>query len=139
MMLHCRPKTGGASPGTSGGWARVIATTLALQFGITMLIASIAYPWGGEREALAALWGGAAIAVPNAAVAMVLWFKASRLGVLGVFHLLLAEGLKLAYIGIALFVAARYLGSGPGWLGLLAGVAGALKAQWLAMWFTRNG
>lgn len=139
MMLHCKPKTGPASPGRTGGWWRVIATTLALQCGLTVLIAVLAYAWSGSRDALAALWGGAAIAVPNAAVAMVLWFKASRLGVLGVFHLLLAEGLKLAYIGLALFVAARHLGSGPGWLGLLAGVIGALKAQWLAMWFTRDG
>ena len=138
MMLHCKPKTVGASRAPTGEWPRAIGTTLALQFGLTALIASLAFVWSGGREALAALWGGAAIAVPNAAVAMVLWFKASRLGVLGVFHLLLAEGLKLAYIGLALFFAARYLGNGPGWLGLLAGVIGAVKAQWLAMWFTRK-
>jgi F0F1-type ATP synthase assembly protein I len=138
-MLHCKPTIGGAAGGVSGDWPRVIGTTFALQFGLTALVASLAYAWGGRDEALAALWGGGAIAVPNAAVAMVLWFKASRLGVLGVFHLLLAEGLKLAYIGLALFVAARHLGNGPGWLGLLAGVVAALKAQWLAMWFTRKG
>jgi hypothetical protein len=138
MMLHCKPKTVGESRAPTGEWPRVIGTTLALQFGLTALIASLAFVWSGGREALAALWGGAAIAVPNAAVAVVLWFKASRLGVLGVFHLLLAEGLKLAYIGLALFFAARYLGNGPGWLGLLAGVIGAVKAQWLAMWFTRK-
>jgi F0F1-type ATP synthase assembly protein I len=138
-MLHCKPTTGETDSSARAVWPSLIATTVGLQAGLTALVAAAAFGLGGAREGMAALWGGAAIAVPNAAVAVALWFKASRLGVLGVFHLLLAEGLKLAYIGLALFCAARYLGHGPGWLGLLAGVLGALKAQWLATWFTRYG
>jgi len=138
MMLRRETKTGPAGIGAPGGWARMIGATFSLQLGVTAVIAALALGLGGGREALAALWGGAAIAVPNAAVALALWFKASRLGTLGVFHLLLAEGLKLAYIGLALFAAARTIGDGAGWLGLLAGTVGALKAQWLAVWMTRN-
>lgn len=115
----------------------MIRGTLVIQICVLTVLAIACASLGTGRHAAACVAGGAAVAVPNTVVALSLWLKASVSGPLSAASLLLAEGLKLALIVLALYATVRAFGPRLEWLGLITGVIGALKAQWLALWFTR--
>jgi len=118
-------------------WGPALVATLSIQ-GAAVIAGAVAgsyFGWDCTRSVLA---GGFALWIPNAALAAYLWARARIVRVLGVGVFLAGEGLKLA-ASIALLVGAvRALGDATVWPGILAGMFLALKAQWLAVWFTRN-
>jgi|LNFM01.1.fsa_nt_gb F0F1-type ATP synthase assembly protein I len=136
-MLRCEQEQPPIGAETRGGWGAMIRGTLVVQICVLLVLAVAALLLGSGAHAAACVAGGAAIAVPNTVVALSLWLKASISGPISAASLLLGEGLKLALIVLALYATVRAFGPELEWLGLIAGVIGALKAQWLALWFTR--
>lgn len=92
----------------------------------------------GTRGAQSLLVGGAAVAVPNALLALWLTLRLYRVGAVGVASMLAGELLKLGMTITLLVVVVVALKPHISWLALIVGVVAALKAQWLAVWFTRN-
>ncbi|MCG3201063.1 MAG: hypothetical protein NFCOHLIN_00925 [Gammaproteobacteria bacterium] len=103
------------------------------------MLAAVAWPLSGIAGAVSLVLGGAAVAFPNTLLALWLTIRVRRLGALSATALLFGELLKLGLTLalLALFVAK--FGHAVVWLALIIGVVGALKAQWLALWVTRNG
>jgi ATP synthase protein I len=118
------------------GWAATVGTALLLQWGVVLAIGAVAWLWGSRAGASAVL-GGAAVALPNTLLAAWLTARVLRHGVAGPAAMLGGEMLKLG-MTVGLMYAAVRANPGVQWLALLAGVVGALKAQWLAVWFTRK-
>ena len=114
-----------------------MGTAVALQWGVILALAAVAWLWGGETSAVSLLLGGASVALPNALLAAWLTVRIRRTGVAGPAAMLGGELAKLALTVVMLVTVVRGH-PGVSWLALLIGVAGALKAQWLAVWFTRN-
>lgn len=137
-MLRCEDKSSPPPAHSRGGWGPTIRGMLVIQICVLAVLCAACAILGTSRHALACAAGGAAIAVPNTVVALGLWLRASVSGRIEATSLLLAEGSKLALIVLALYATVRAFGPGLEWLGLLTGVIGALKAQWLALWFTRH-
>lgn len=120
------------------GWRKTVSTALALQWLVILVLGVIAWIWSGDKGAGSVFLGGAAVAVPNALFAAWLTIRLHQTGTLGVIAMLMGElfklGLTLALLtGVIIRFKADLV-----WLALLAGVIGALKAQWLALWFTRR-
>lgn len=111
--------------------------TVGLQWGVVMVLAGGAWAIAGGESGGSCLAGGAAVAAPNTLLATYLWLKARQVGLLSAATFLLGEFLKLGLTIVCLYLVARLLPS-VHWLALVVGVIGALKAQWLALWFTRN-
>ena len=134
MQQHEAGLTQGMGPKT--GFGAIVGTAIALQWAVILVLAGIASAWGWSA-AQSLLLGGAAVAVPNAALALWLVLRL-RAGTLGVVAVLTGELLKLG-LTIALLTAlvAKWKAD-VSWLALIVGVIAALKAQWLALWFTRN-
>jgi ATP synthase protein I len=119
-------------------WGAVVGKTIALQWIVILLFAGLAWAAAGTRGAQSALLGGAAVAVPNALLALWLTLRLYRVGTVGVASMLGGELLKLGMTITLLVVVVVALKPQISWLALIVGVVGALKAQWLAVWFTRN-
>ena len=127
------------SPGTHrAGWGATVGKTIALQWGVVLLLALIAWIWIGMSGAMSLLSGGIAVALPNALLALWLTLRLKRAGAAGITALLGGELLKLGMTFALLVIVVRALGPQVAWLALIVGVVAALKAQWLAVWFTRN-
>ena len=119
-----------------GRWGATVGTAIALQWGVILVLAGVAWIWG-EIAAQSLLLGGAAVALPNSALALWLTLRV-RASALSVVAVMMGELLKLGLtIALLAFMAAR-LKPDLSVLALMVGVIGALKAQWLALWFTRN-
>lgn len=118
-------------------WRSTVGIAIALQWAVILALSGIAWFWG-ERAAQSLLLGGAAVAVPNAMLAGWLTLRLYRHGPVGVAGMLGGELLKLAATIALLVIGVRALGAEVAWLALIIGVVAALKAQWLAVWFTRN-
>lgn len=119
-------------------WTAAVLITLGLQWGVILAFAVVAFGFAGERGSWSCLAGGAAVAIPNGILALSLSLRVQRGRVIPAAAFLVGEGLKLAMTIAALMLAIRWLSSGLAWPAFIAGVIGALKAQWLALWFTRN-
>lgn len=119
-------------------WTAAVLITLGLQWGIVLAFAAVAFAVAGERGATSCIAGGAAVAVPNAILALSLSLKVRHGRVISAATFLVGEGLKLLMTIAALVLAIRWLSKGLAWPAFIAGVIGALKAQWLALWYTRN-
>lgn len=119
-------------------WARTLLVTIGLQWSVVLGIGIAAGLIAGGNSGWSGLVGGASIALPNTLLAAYLGLKASHTRVLSAATLLAGEMVKLWCTVVALYLAARWLGARTVWLALVIGVIGALKAQWLAVWFTRN-
>jgi ATP synthase protein I len=119
-------------------WGATVGTTIALQWVVILLFAGVAWAMAGTRGAQSALLGGAAVAVPNALLALWLTLRLHRGGAVGVASMLAGELLKLGLTITLLVVVVVALKPQIVWLALIVGVVAALKAQWLAVWFTRN-
>lgn len=124
--------------GIRAAWGGTVFRTVALQWAVVLILAAASWGLGGERAALSCLAGGAAVAIPNALFALWIRVRVSRVGSMAMTALLLGEfsklGLTMALLVLAVVVMKREVV----WLAFLVGVIGALKAQWLALWFTRN-
>ena len=114
-----------------------MGTAVALQWGVILALAGVAWLWGGDKSAASLLIGGASVALPNTLLAAWLTARIRRAGTAGPAAMLGGELGKLA-MTVALLVAVVKSSPGVSWLALIVGLIGALKAQWLALWFTRN-
>ena len=119
-------------------WAPALLTTVALQWSVVAGISAVMWLVAGQVGAISCLAGGSAVALPNAVLAAYLALKARHARVLSATTFLAGEMVKLMCTCAALYLAVRGLQPPINWLALIAGVIGALKAQWLAVWFTRN-
>jgi F0F1-type ATP synthase assembly protein I len=137
------PKSPADSIGTSlTGWNATVGTAVALQWLVILALAGVAGILGGWKAALSLLLGGAAVAVPNAVLALWLTLRVRRTGTLGAISMtgamLGGELLKLGLTLALLVIVIAGLKQQATWLALIVGVIAALKAQWLALWFTRR-
>jgi F0F1-type ATP synthase assembly protein I len=118
-------------------WRTTISVAIALQWAVILVCSGIAWFWG-DRAAQSLLLGGATVAVPNALLAAWLTLRLYRSGPVGIAGMLAGELAKLGMTVALLVIAVRTFGAEVAWLALIVGVVAALKAQWLAVWFTRN-
>jgi ATP synthase protein I len=118
-------------------WRTTVGVALALQWSVILVSSGIAW-FFGDRAAQSLLLGGAAVAVPNALLAAWLTLRLYRRGPVGAAGMLGGELLKLGATIALLVIVVRTLGADVAWMALIVGVVAALKAQWLAVWFTRN-
>jgi len=119
------------------GWHRTLLITIGLQLGIVM-VAGLGAALFSTRAAVSLIFGGVAVAVPNALLSLYLWSKARIVRALSAATFMVGESLKLGAIIALLFITARVLGHAIVWPALVEGVFLALKGQWLAVWFTRD-
>lgn len=119
-------------------WGATVGKAVALQWAVVLLLAGIAWVWFGVRDAQSLLLGGAAVALPNALLALWLTLRLHRTGTVGMTSMLAGELLKLGVTIALLVIVVGALKPQVAWLALIIGVVAALKAQWLAVWFTRN-
>lgn len=116
----------------------MVGRTIGLQWAVILILAAAAWLLSGIAGAVSLVLGGAAVAFPNTLLALWLTIRVRRLGALSATALLFGEFIKLGLtlVLLALFVA--NFGHAVVWPALIIGVVGALKAQWLALWVTRN-
>jgi len=119
-------------------WGATVGKAVALQWAVILLLAGIAWVWVGTRGAQSLLLGGVAVALPNALLALWLTVRLHRTGTVGMASMLAGELLKLGMTIALLVIVVSALKPQVAWLALIIGVVAALKAQWLAVWFTRN-
>ena len=119
-------------------WGATVGKTIALQWAVILLCAGVAWAVAGTGGAQSLLLGGVAVAVPNALLALWLTARLYRAGAVGIVAMLAGELLKLGMTIALLAVVVVALKPHIAWLALIVGVVAALKAQWLAVWFTRN-
>jgi ATP synthase protein I len=119
-------------------WGATVGKTIALQWVVILLLAGVAWAGFGAGSAKSLLLGGVAVALPNALLALWLTARLYRAGTVGVVSLFAGEMLKLGMTIVLLVVVVVALKPQVAWLALIVGVVAALKAQWLAVWFTRN-
>ena len=120
------------------GWSATAGVVVALQWVVILVLALFAWIGFGSAAAQSLLLGGGAVAVPNAVLAAWLTARLYRRGPVGAVGMLGGEVLKLALTVALLVIGVRAMQPEVAWLGLIVGVVAALKAQWLAVWFTRN-
>lgn len=119
-------------------WDATVGTTVALQWAVILGLAGVAWVWSGEGGARSLFLGGATVALPNTVLALWLTLRVHQGVTSGVVAVMMGELLKLgATIALLVAVAVR-LKADVSWLALIIGVIAALKAQWLALWFTRR-
>lgn len=109
-----------------------------MQWAVILILAAVAWIWAAEAGAISLLLGGAAVAVPNALLALWLTVRVYRFGALATTALLVGELLKLGLTLALLAILVALFKHAMVWPAFIAGVIGALKAQWLALWFTRH-
>ena len=120
------------------GWKNTVGTAIAMQWAFVTIFAVAAWLLGGESVARSLFCGGAAVALPNAVLALWLTLRLRSKGAVGAAGMMGGELLKLIFtLGAILLVAVR-LKPELSWLAMLTGVVVALKAQWVALWVTRR-
>jgi len=120
------------------GWRNTVGTAIALQWVLVMIFAAAAWLIGGSSAALSLFCGGAAVALPNALLALWLTLRLRSKGAVGAAGMMTGELLKLTFTLAAIVLVAVKLKPELSWLAMLTGVVVALKGQWLALWVTRR-
>ena len=120
------------------GWKNTVGTAIALQWALVMIFAAAAWLIGGNSAALSLFCGGAAVALPNALLALWLTLRLRSKGAVGAAGMMTGELLKLTFTLAAIVLVAVKLKPELSWLAMLTGVVVALKGQWLALWVTRR-
>lgn len=120
------------------GWKNTVGTAIALQWALVMIFAAAAWLISGNSGALSLFAGGAAVALPNAVLALWLTLRLRSKGAVGAVGMMSGELLKLVSTLAAIVLVAVKLKPELSWLAMLTGVIVALKAQWLALWVTRR-
>lgn len=119
-------------------WNATASKAVGLQWAAILLLSGIAWIWVGNPGARSLLLGGFAVALPNGVLALWLTLRLYRSGPVGVAGMLAGELLKLVLTVALLVMGVTALKREIVWLALIVGMIAALKAQWLAVWFTRN-
>lgn len=119
-------------------WGATVGKALLLQWLVVLGLAAIGGLGFGGKAAQSLLLGGGAVAVPNTALAAWLTLRLLRSGTIGVAAMMGGELAKIALTIALLVIGVKALQAETAWLALIVGVVAALKAQWLAVWFTRN-
>ncbi|MES2489634.1 MAG: ATP synthase subunit I [Pseudomonadota bacterium] len=120
------------------GWKNTVGTAIALQWALVLIFAVAAWLLIGKFGALSLFLGGAAVALPNAVLALWLTLRLRSKGAVGAVGMMSGELLKLVFTLAAIVLVAVKLKPELSWLAMLTGVIVALKAQWLALWVTRR-
>lgn len=120
------------------GWGATVGTTIALQWLVVLVLSALAGVVWGLAVAVSLFCGGAAVAVPNSSLALWLSLRRMRTGGIGVTSLMAGELLKLGLTIALLVLMVVQLKPVLSWLAVIAGVVAALKAQWLALWVTKE-
>lgn len=120
------------------GWRNTVGTAIALQWALVIIFAAAAWLVGGNFAALSLFCGGAAVALPNALLALWLTLRLRSKGAVGAAGMMTGELLKLTFTLAAIVLVAVKLKPELSWLAMLTGVVVALKGQWLALWVTRR-
>jgi ATP synthase protein I len=120
------------------GWGATVGTAIALQWAVILIFAGLAWLVNGEVGARSLFFGGVAVALPNAVLALWLTLRVRRVGAVGATAMMTGEMLKLCLTLAAIVLVVVQLKPGLSWLAMLFGVVAALKAQWLALWVTRR-
>ena len=124
--------------GARAAWGATVGKAVALQWVVILLCTGLAWIWPGASGAQSLFLGGVAVALPNALLASWLTLRVYRSGAVGMASMLGGELLKLVMTIALLVIVVKALKLQVVWLALIIGVVVALKAQWLAVWFTRN-
>ena len=119
-------------------WGATVGRTIALQWAVILLLAGVAWVASGAGSAKSLMLGGVAVALPNALLAAWLTARLYRVGSVGFGSMLAGELLKLGMTVALLTIVVVAHKPHIAWLALIVGVVAALKAQWLAVWFTRT-
>lgn len=119
-------------------WGTTVGAALALQWAVILSFAVIAWIGFGTAAGQSLLLGGTAVAVPNALLALWLTLRRLRTGTIGAAAMMGGELLKIVLTIALLVICVKALAPQVAWLAMVVGVVAALKAQWLAVWFTRN-
>lgn len=119
-------------------WGATVGKALLLQWLVVTGLAAVAALGFGGTAAQSLMVGGGAVAVPNTALAAWLTLRLMRSGTIGVAAMLGGELAKVGLTIALLVMGVQALQAEVAWLALIVGVVAALKAQWLAVWFTRN-
>lgn len=119
-------------------WGATVGTAIALQWIVILVFAGAVWWLSGNAGGRSLFFGGAAVAVPNAVLALWLTLRVRRAGAVGATAMMMGEIIKLGFTLAAIVMVVQQLKPGLSWLAMLAGVVLALKAQWLALWVTRR-
>lgn len=119
-------------------WGATVGTAVALQWLVVVALAALAWAWKGGAVGESLFYGGAAVALPNALLALWLTLRMRRAGGAGFAAMFAGELLKLGGTIALLVLGVVELRPGLSWPALIIGVIAALKAQWLALWVTRR-
>lgn len=120
------------------GWGATVGKAVTLQWAVLLVLGLVTWVGFGTDAAQSLLFGGVAVALPNALLALWLTLRLYRVGPVGVVGMLSGELLKIGLTIALLAVGGAAFKAQIVWLALIVGVVAALKAQWLAVWFTRN-
>lgn len=132
------PPPAGEDRAPRQGWGATVGTTVALQWLVIAVLSAIAGLGWGYASAASLFCGGAAVALPNSSLALWMSLRRWRTGSLGVASVMAGELLKLGLTIALLVVMVVQLKPALSWLALVVGVIAAIKAQWLALWVTRD-
>ena len=119
-------------------WGATIRKAIGVQWGLVLILSAVAWLVSGPIAAKSLFCGGAAVALPNTALALWLLARMRLPGLTGAMAIMRGEVLKLGFTVAALVVAASKLRPELHFPALLLGMLVALKAQWLALWMTRR-
>ena len=119
-------------------WSNAVLGTTRIQVLVLTPLVGVVWLVAGESPAASSLFGALAVLLPNLLVGGMLWLRVTVAGQVGIGALLAGEGAKLLLIFSGLYGAVRLMESGLAWPAFIIGILAALKAQWLALWFTRE-
>ena len=119
-------------------WSNAVLGTTRIQLLVLTPLVGAVWLVAGKSPAASCLLGALAVLLPNLLVGGMLWLRVTVAGQVGMGALLAGEGAKLLLIFSGLYGAVRLMESELAWPAFIIGILAALKAQWLALWFTRE-
>ena len=119
-------------------WSNAVIGTSRIQGLVLAPVVAAFWLMAGKSHAVSCLLGALAVVLPNLLVGGLLWLRVTVSGRVGMGALLVGEGAKLLLVFSGLSGAVRFMESGLAWPAFIIGILVALKAQWLALWCTRD-
>ncbi|HEY0973369.1 MAG TPA: ATP synthase subunit I [Solimonas sp.] len=116
----------------------MIRKAIGLQWGLLLLCAGLAWLIAGAVAGQSLLWGGMAVALPNALFATWLAMRMRVASAASAPAVMAGEMLKLGLTLMLLIAVARQPQEQLSWPALLIGVIVALKGHWLALLIMRR-
>lgn len=118
-------------------WGASLVKAMALQWAAVVGLAGLAWVLSGNA-ALSLLGGAGAVVIPNSLLALWLMPRLASADAAGAAGLMVAEGFKLMGTTGLMLGIVMWMGPALVWPGFLAGIVGALMAQWATLWVTRR-